>query len=480
MKHGWAFLAEITRAIEAWSGGIQAHDPNGFAYRGADLRHAAERSLFFALANDEALMAYFDALVEGAPPPALPENPYRSMVLPYLGQDAGPSLPAGPQVPWTKRLRASLGNLLRLGRRPFRIARLNTADFLFLAIHPKFVGFMAPVAERLGGAFLSFNDPMVEDYLERTGLPTVALRPSYSSGTITGVLRHFVHLCRAFDEMAVMMESLRPCVIMVPEGNAPIHEIAHRAGLQRGVKTVCLQQGAPAYTNPGFRNWSFADMFVWGDAFVEPFARHNPHQHFTVTGTPATLPAPRMECGDAPVRSIGFFLQKGAIVIPQEEWHGLLRFIGWTASNHPDVQVIVRDHPSQTPLTKAERDLFGKKPNLRFMPPPHHALSEVLAASDIVIAAASTTLLEAVQVGAIPFIFGTAYPQDFPDILAAGAGVIAPDLDAAKAVLTQIVESPQKRANLRAAGAAMRPALFAASGDEGAARIAAALAAVAG
>jgi hypothetical protein len=479
VKHGWAFLADLTRSIEAWSDDIQAHDPNDFAYRGADLRHAAERSLFFALANDEALMAYFDALVEGALPPALPENSYRSMVLPYLGRAVGPSSLAQPQIPWSKRLRARLGNLSRLGRSPFRTARLNTANFLFLAIHPKFVGFMGPVAKQLGGAFLSFNDSVMETHLEQAGLSFVALRPSYSSWRIPGVLWHFAFLCRAFDEMTAMMGTLRPRVIVVPEGNAPIYEIAHRAGLQRGVKTVCLQQGAPAYTNPGFRNWSFADVFVWGEAFVEPFARHNPHQHFTVTGTPATLPRPRMASGNAPVRSIGFFLQKGAIVIQQEEWHALLRFIGWTASNHPNIQVIVRDHPSQAPLTEAERELFGKRPNLRFMPPPHHASSDVLAASDIVIAAASTTLLEAVQVGAIPFIFGTAYPRDFPDILAAGAGVIASDLDTAKAVLTQIIVSTERRANLRAAGAAIRSTLFAANGAEGTARIAAALAAAA-
>lgn len=476
MKHGWAFLAEITRAIEAWSSDVQACDPGSFVYRDADLRHAVERGLFFALANDKALMSYFDALADGASAPAPPENPYRAMVLPYLGKDIGPSTPPRPRVLGIRRLRARLGNLSRLGRRPFRTARLKSADFLFLAIHPKFVDFMAPVAKQLGGAFLSFNDPVVEDHLQRADLASVALRPSRSSGRISGVLWHFVHLCRAFDEMAVMMERLRPRVILVPEGNAPIHEIAVRAGLQRDVKTICLQQGAPAYTNPGFRNWTFADVFVWGESFIEPFARHNPRQHFSVIGTPARLPAPRTDSKGAPVRSVGFFLQKGAIVIPQEEWHALLRFIGWTASNHPGIQVIVRDHPSQAPLTEAERNLIGNAPNLRFMPPPHHALSDVLAASDIVVAAASTTLLEAVQAGALPFIFGTAYPPDFPDIVAAGAGVIAPDLDAAKAVLTQLVESSEKRTNLRAAGMAMRPSLFAASGAEGAARIATALA----
>jgi hypothetical protein len=294
------------------------------------------------------------------------------------------------------------------------------------------------------------------------------------------VLQHFIFLCRAFDEVAAMMDGLHPRVILVPEGNAPIHEIAHRAGLQRGVKTVCLQQGAPAYTNPGFRNWTFADVFVWGAAFVDPFARYNPRQHFSVIGTPAILPAPRDDPMDAPIRSIGFFLQKGAIVIPREEWDALLRFIGWGSSAYPAIQVIVRDHPSQAPLTAAERRVIGDAANLSFTPPPQHTLSDVLAACDVVVAAASTTLLEAVQVGAIPFIFGSAYPKDFPDIVAAGAGATAPDLDAAKALLTQLIENSARRADLRSAGAIMRPTLFAASGPQGAARIAAALRAIAG
>jgi len=481
VKHGWAFLAEITRAIEAWSVDVQAHDPLGFTYRGADLRHAAERALFFVLANDTTLLTYFDALADGLPLPVLRPTAYRNMILPYFGKHIPPDVVPRRATPWGRRLRSGLGNLSRLGRKPFRTARLKSADFLFLAIHPKFVSFMAPVAQELGGAFLSFNDPIVEDHLEHKELASVALQPCYSSGNrISSVLWHFVFLCRAFDEMAAMMDELRPRVILVPEGNAPIHEIAHRAGQQRGVKTVCLQQGAPAYTNPGFRNWTFADVLVWGEAFVDPFARHNPRQHFSVVGTPAMLPAPRNDRPDAPIRSIGFFLQKGIIVIPHEEWRALLHFIGWTASTYPAIQVIVRDHPSQGPLSAAERAIIGDAPNLRFMPPSQYTLNDVLTACDMAVAAASTTLLEAVQAGAIPFIFGNAYPKDFPDLVASGAGVLAQDLGAAKAALARLVENDARRADLRSAGTVMRPMLFATSGPEGVARIAAALKAMAG
>lgn len=123
--------------------------------------------------------------------------------------------------------------------------------------------------------------------------------------------------------------------------------------------------------------------------------------------------------------------------------------------------------------------MFQDRPNIRFMPPPHYSLNEALLISDVAVAAASTTLLEAVQSGAIPFIFGTAYPRDFPDIAVAGAAIAARDRQAAESSLSRLVESENLRAELRSAGERFRPSLFAASGPEGAARIAAALQAAA-
>jgi hypothetical protein len=480
MKHGWAFLAAITRAIETWSADVARHDPAAFNYRGADLRHAVERTLFFKFANDAGLQHRFDCLVAQAPLPPQPTDPWSRVMAAYISPDpAAAPMPTLriPAASWKKRVRNWLGNFLHIGRCSYHATRLTgRTDILFLTIHSKFVAFLRPVAEALGPqtAFLTPEDPVVETYLADSSLPCVALRRGYS-GSRSSLLRHFPELCDGFDRMAATFDALKPRLVVVPEGNAPAYELALRAGLPRGVATICLQHGAPAYTNPGFRNWNFADVLVWGQAFIDPFARHNRDQHFTITGTPALLPAPQMRTAGGTIRSVGFFLQKGATVIPPGEWDALLDFIGWAAAAFLGIEIIVRDHPTQPSLSPTERAMFEDRPNIRFMPPSRYSLNEVLAACDVVVAAASTTLLEAVQSGAIPFIFGTAYPADFPAITEAGAAIAAEDRAAAETALKRLVESAELRAQLRTGGETLRPLLFAASGAEGVANIAAAL-----
>jgi len=476
MKHGWAFMDSLTEAIEAWSGAVARRNPQIFLHLGMDLRHAIERDLFFKLVNDTTLQERFDAHMDGQMSRPAPPDPWRAAIEPYLAL-AKPTNAEIPRLGPFRRWRHRAGNLMRLGKPAFTTADLKSApEILFLCIHPKFADFFLPVANvaGTGAAFLTVNDLPLENYLDGRGLARVGLRLIHSSLPDGPLLRHYSYYCGILESLSAMMEALKPRLIVVPEGNAPIYELARLAGRKKGVATVCVQHGAPAYTNPGFRNWHFDDVLVWGDAFIEPFARHNPAQHFTVTGTPARLPR-AVETGEEPIRSIGFFLQKGATVIPAAEWETLLEFIFWTAREFPNLKIIVRDHPSQPHLSSLERGHLDGLTNVAFMPPPLFSLNDALTASDVVVASASTTLLEAVQSGAIPFIFGTAYPKDFPDIVAAEAAVSAPDLSAAKSLLAQLGEDGAWRMALHDAGKRLRPHLFAATGDEGATQIAALL-----
>jgi hypothetical protein len=487
MKHGWEFMDALTLAIEAWSADIARRDPHAFHYREADLRHAVERDLFFSVTNDVAVQAWFDARIDGAALPPVPQNPFYAMIAPYLMPHASAASPAAstimPPVGAARWLRSETANLLRLGRQPFHTARIaGKTDFLFLVIHPKFVEFFRPIAAEIGAdaAYLCVDDPSLEAYLTSGGLPSVALHHAFSRPpSPRGVMRNFLRLCRIFDRMVDMLEALRPRVILVPEGNAPVYEIALRAGQTRGIATICLQHGAHGYTNPGFRNWHFNDVFAWGARFVTPFAHHNPGQHFTITGTPVTMSAPARREDDASIRSIGFFLSKGATIIRAAEWHDLLQFIGWTAATFPDIEIVVRDHPSLPSLTMEEHALVGDPPNLRFMPPRKFSLNDVLGSCDMAVAAASTTLLEAIATGAIPFVFGTFYPKDFPDITGEGAAVAAHTIEEAKTALSNVIEHGHLRAGLRANGARLSPELFAAQGPAGVARISDALRAAA-
>ena len=452
-------MLALTRAIEAWSDGITRRDPMAFVHRGADLRWAVERDLFFELVHDAGLRKTFVATG---------------------GSEFDITV---PPLPLTKRLRYELGNLSRIGKVSLVTARLlEKPQFLFLTIHPKFVTFLKPIADALGSraAFLTVLDPVTDAYLEKLGLPTVSVRPGFTFSPVPGgVLGHFAPLCRHFDLVSAMIAKLQPRVIAVPEGNAPVYELAHRAGLPQGVATVCIQHGAPAYTNPGFRNWTFEDMLVWGSQFIEPFAKYNPRQRFTAIGTPAKLATPRPRAGTQPVRSVGFFLQKAGETIPFQEWVDLLDFIAWTARTFPALDIVVREHPTQPRLDASELERLGGLPNIRFMASPQYSIGDTLSACDIVVGAASTTLLEAIEAGAIPFIFGTAYPPDFPSISVLGAAAEGATLAEAKNAMTRLIQDEVMRAQLHQQGERIRPELFAASGQAGAVLLAEALAQIA-
>jgi len=449
MRGGYDFTLATTIAIERWSAEVVRAQPGAFIYRGADLRHAVERSLFFELVNRTDIQARFASI--------------------------GRLDITVPAITFSRRMRYEAGNLLRLLRPHFISKRLRKNPvYLFLTIHPKFVTFLKPIADELGthAAYLTVEDKVTEAYLERCGLPVVAVQQAFTPRLVaTDANTHWVSLCRAFDQVCVMFDRVKPSVVVVPEGNAPIYEIAHRAGQQRGIETIYMQHGAPAYTNPGFRNWTFANAIVWGTQFIEPFAKYNPQQKFTPIGTPASFGLARRRYGE-PIQAIGIFLQKAVGVIPKHEWGEMLTFIGWLARSFPDIDILVREHPTQPRLDADELASLGTYPNLHFVPAPQHSLDEVLSRCDIVVAAASTTLLEAIAVGAIPFIFGTAYPPDFPAIAREGAAAHASSFDEARQTIGALVGDTQLRVKLRDEGERLRPELFASVGAEAAARIA--------
>jgi glycosyltransferase involved in cell wall biosynthesis len=485
-----SYAAALTDAIEAWSAHAVRQDASAFRWRQADLRYAVERHVYFALVNDKALQAWFDA---GAASRNNERPDFRgaaAMVAPFFAAPAARE--SGAVTAWCAlRLRwTEWRTPPSSSPDPVPDALVETArvperpTILFLVLQPKFVRFLLPVAQSFGtrAAFLTIDDPVTEAYLAGEGLPAVNLRLDPGErARPTGVLGEFDTLCSCYDRFWWFIDRWLPHAIIVPEGNSPLGEAARRAAARRRVPTICVQHGWSPVSHPGFRNMSFERMLVWGGWFAEALAAHNPKQRFVVTGSPAI--ASRQDAGPRagqPIRAIGFFLQKGGPLIGEDDWWEFLDLVGWAAERFPDIQIVIRDHPSTAPLDAEERARIGRHANLRFMPPGSHALAEALAACDIVVAAYSTTLLEALAVGAIPVIFGASgLARYWPDLVAARAAVEEKTLGGAKARLLDLVANDGTRTALRQAGAALRPRLFAATGTAAVARIAAAIGGVA-
>lgn len=479
------FVDALTDAIERWSADVARRQPSAFLHRGADLRHAVERVLYFVLVNDEAVRAaHATFLAAGAVPPTLPDHVYFRLVGPYLFSPAsdrrGDRLSGSEGARWSTRLVRALGLLRYIAASQRSAADLDAPpDVLFIVTHPKFVEFLRPIAAMIGkpAAFVTIDDPHTESHLSQLGLPRYVLRQQ-PWPVAEGALRNFGSLCASFDSFHSLLRRIRPQVVVIPEGNAPLHEVVRVAAAKLNVRSLCLQYGWSPISHPGFRHLSYDNMLVWGPMFAEMLARHNPRQLFTVTGNPGLSGAQPIAVRDGPVKGIGFFLQKGGPLIGVNEWPAFLDLIGWTAKHFPDLSVIVREHPSTQPLDADERARIGHESNIRFMAPAEHSLAQTLALCDVVVSAYSTTLLEALAFGAIPLIVApVGMSRYWPDLVAMGAAIEGTGAEDARSSLAALVADADLRGRLRSAGRSLRSQLFAAIGRDAAANISAQVAA---
>jgi hypothetical protein len=260
-------------------------------------------------------------------------------------------------------------------------------------------------------------------------------------------------------------------MVVVAEGNEPIHETARLAAYACGARSLCIQYGWSPYSHNGFRNLAYDAMLVWGSLFSELLAPGSPKQRFIVTGTPLPILTPPMRDARAPIRGIGFFLQHVTQLGTHAEWHDFLDLVGWTARGFPEATIMVREHPQSPSLTPEECARIGTSGNIRFVPASEVPLADALAPCDVVVSPFSTVLLEGIAAGAIPFIVASGLPRFWPDIAAAGVAVNEDTLDGAKAAMTRLMTDADWRAGLRVAGAEMRPRLFAAGGPAAVDRI---------
>src|SRR3954470_17179552 len=94
--------------------------------------------------------------------------------------------------------------------------------------------------------------------------------------------------------------------------------------------------------------------------------------------------------------------------------------IAHVAAAHPDVAVLVREHPG-APLGADERVTLLAHPGVRLVPGAEWPVADVLHAGGAVVAIYSTSLLEAASVGTVPVVFNpTSMPRLSPDIAGLG------------------------------------------------------------
>lgn len=463
----------LNEAIERFTADTAEQDSEAFRSGGADLRHVAERQLFFATFADRKLYEYFVACeTGGALPDAGDLSIWGRQIAPYFRQ-ARPNLGGSRQR--NSRIRRYLHRLR--GRASIKTANCSVGppQILILVIHSKFVRYLRPIAERLSVpyAFLAIDDPAMFEALGQQNLPRVHIE--LTAGSLKMIrakvsIFGFRFKPKLFDSWIIRLNAIRRALeeldcncVVIPEGNAPIYELVNQAAQSIAVPTLCVQQGWAPVVHPGFRNMSYTRMCVWGDEFAKLLAPYNPKQRFVVTGNHVVDCEPQGDVGSR--KAISFFLQNGAHWITEAAWRSMLGFIEWTAQTFPDCEVRVREHPGE-PLQQEDAARLLKAANVILMPPNEFSLTDVLSGCRVAVAINSTTLLEAAASGMIPLILDVSgFGAYHPDIAADGAAVEVTNFIDARRELERLMNDDRHCASFAESLERVRRGLFAQTGQ---------------
>ena len=228
-------------------------------------------------------------------------------------------------------------------------------------------------------------------------------------------------LCVWVEEIAAVLDRVRPACILCVEGDAAYHEIIAGLARQRGIVALGLQWGAFPYRNPriGFRRMGYDALLSWGDGFTEQLRPFNPALRFLPVGNHMIDPSP-----SAPGRRLVFLMQGvDKVYISAQHWQAFLSFTAWTAARYPGWEIVVRSHPS-VPLT-GDEVTFLAAPNVHFHDPARVPLHESLDGAALAVTIISSAILEAVAQGVVPFLFNPteAVPRFKPDFAIWEAGI---------------------------------------------------------
>lgn len=455
---GYEYIQQLCQAIEAYTGDAEANNPRAFEYRGANLKYAVERNLYFSFVKNNRLYTFFTQWMRGEPPEVtrLTTKLERDLALYLCGENLAPGrvrvrllyrLYPCVLLPRLRRWIRNCVHPLSLRLHPVPLPeRKEVAVLIYAIVHEKFVRYLRPVVECLPvpSAYLVVMDQKLKPFFVKEGIPfidTTGLGTRSNGQSLGQVLAKFRNLTTCYDYLYESLRFLKPRCVVVVEGNAPQNEIANQVCQQLSIPVVCLQHGWSPIVHNGFRNMSYTKMLVWGEGFAELLEPYNPNQKFVVTGSHiinSEVVTSRLSHNGGR-KAISFFLQSPSGLITKESWDEFLKLVKWVAGEFTEVPILVREHPGY-PLASQERADLIKFPNVRLTPAGDYSLAEVLSASCLAVSTYSSTILESIAAGVLPLIFNTtSLPTFSPDVQAAGAGIEVKNLEAARQVVSRIL-----------------------------------------
>lgn len=449
------YIQQLCQAIEDFTKSKEAVHPQAFIYRGANLKYAVERALYFFAVDHERLRFFFRQWTQQQLPEIAKFNTVIERDLAFFIANKEVELNCLKAkyktfyylLNWQKDL---VSQLFLNNQSNFKSVQEEIV--LFAVDHKKFVKFFEPVTRNLSipYAYLLHPQTGIKSLLSSIGIQKYLIEKQLYSVNISKKINlkkqpdnFFVDLplvANLYNYYYATLKKLKPKCVVVPEGNHIQDEIINQIGKQLSIPVICLQQGWSPIIHNGFRHMSYTKMLVWGQGFADLLQPYNPSQKFVITGSHIVKYRSVNSVNSATTRKgISFFLQSPNKLGNTTTWHQFLELIRWTAKEFVEVPILVREHP-QFLLPSKERKRLQAYSNVKLVSPSSYSLAAVLADSMLVVAIYSTTILEGIAAGVLPLIFNvTSMPSYYPDVQAAGAGIEVKNLEAAKQALRRVI-----------------------------------------
>ena len=459
-SYGLDYTDKLCAAIERYTASEVRLNSEAYVYRGMQLRYAVERLLYIRCINSKPLFQHYLASATSARTERMPSlNPVESDSAFFMcHQRSHTDYPPRRITHWLLR---TLLHIYVLLRRQF-LSPVSKTTFpcrynILINIHNiKFAQYLDPIARELDPGSYSYlvsSDESLTDKLLNRGSPVIGysaeshlsfrniIFPSYA-------LHHFFGLLDNTEAMLNVLTLLKPQCSVVVEGNSPTDIIMSEASRSLGIPCFCIQQGWSPYVHSGFRNMSFTEMFVCGNRFADLLQPFNPEQTFRVTGSHVFKPKTSINM-DNHINAISFFLQSPCALLGVKAFEEFLDLISDVAKSHPNVQVIVREHPA-FPLPSSSIRMLENFSNIRLSIPSSEALPEVILSSDLVVSIFSTVLLEAIAVNVVPLICSIGAIREYdPTLVDSGAAIEVNSISEARLKISQLISSPELLASIR-------------------------------
>jgi hypothetical protein len=458
---GFDYTRELCNAIEAFTQHATRHRSKALSYRGMQLRYAIERQLYIQGINSPWLFNRYLVLQgKGASSSSHQQtSEIESELVQFLHDATGISPAADLKKPRSsiyQMARRAYGWLRSQARANKSPSDLQKGEILIHVGNAKFATYLTPITARLGKksySYLTCDNPDLAKMLERSGVPVRQWTGSaISIHTVfcSPPLSPFLQLMHEADQIFQALQTLRPCAVVVVEGNAPKDIITSEACRLLDIPCICIQQGWSPYVHSGFRNMNFTEMLVWGNQFAELLAPFNPHQKFRVTGSHAMETASDEADGQAEhsQRVFSVFLQAPCALLGVRAFDAFVDLIEISAKKHSSIDFVVREHPGY-PLPQEAKSRLIQLQNISFSIPGKQDLADLIRKSELVISVFSTVLIEALAVNVVPLICSIGPMKQYsPDLAGMGAALEVNSITQASDLIDEIVASPDRLARL--------------------------------